>query len=174
MKNMLILTVMAAFLSGLFCSAQSVDNTPISKSVDLDRYLGRWYEIARFDHSFEKGLINTTAVYTKRNDGKISVTNSGWRDGKPKTSLGKAKTTSNSAILRVSFFGPFYSDYRILMLTDDYQHALIGSGTANYLWILSRTPTISSEVKDAIVREALRRGYDVKKLIWVDQTVNLK
>lgn len=173
MKNMLIATIMAALFSGVCCSAQKVDNSPISTPVDLDRYLGRWFEIARFNHPFEAGITNATAQYDLRADGKVAVTNSGWRDGKVKTSVGKAKTTDNPAVLRVSFFGPFYSDYRILMLSEDYQYALVGSKGANYLWILSRTPSIPAVVRNDIVKEANRRGYDVSKLIWVDQSANM-
>lgn len=173
MKNMLIASIMAAMFSGLCCSAQKVDNTPITKAFDLDRYLGHWYEIAKFNHSFEIGITNAVATYASRDDGKISVTNSGWRDGKAKTSMGKAKTTDTPALLRVSFFGPFYSDYRILMLSDDYRYALVGSGSPKYLWILSRTPVLPPETRDALVKEAHRRGYDVSKLIWVDQSANM-
>lgn len=174
MKNMITLTIMAALFSGAFCSAQKVDNVPILTRVDLGRYLGRWYEVARYDHSFEKGLTNATAEYTLREDGKVSVVNSGWKNGKVKTSTGKAKLTDNSALLRVSFFGPFYSDYRILMLSPDYRFALIGSSSPKYLWILSRTPVMSETDLSAVLKEAVHRGYDTSKLIWVNQISNIE
>lgn len=144
------------------------DNTTV-RSVDLEKYLGTWFEIARFDHSFERGLEYATARYTLMDNGKVKVVNSGIKDGQVKTSEGKAKTTDNPGLLRVSFFGPFYSDYRIMMLDDDYKYALIGSGSQKYLWILSRTPQIPEDVKASMLLEARLRGYDVSKLIWVKQ-----
>lgn len=150
------------------CSAQKFDNSTV-QSVDLNRYLGDWYEIARFDHRFERGLEYCKANYALREDGKIQVTNTGMKDGQSKTSKGKAKTTDNPALLRVSFFGPFYSDYRIMLLDPDYQYVLVGGSKEKYLWILSRTPQLTEEVKTTILAEAKRRGYDVSKLIWVKQ-----
>ena len=161
-----------ASLCALFCagcsSTQSINNTPVA-ALDLNRYLGDWYEIARFDHSFERGLDFCKANYALREDGKIAVTNTGIKEGKNKTSNGKAKTTDTPAILRVSFFGPFYSDYRVMLLDADYQWALIGSGSAKYLWILSRTPELPKATLDTILTEARRRSYDTSKLIWVKQ-----
>jgi lipocalin len=103
-----------------------------------------------------------------RDDGCIQVVNTGLKDGKVKTSTGRAKLTNQQGLLRVSFFWPFYGDYRILWL-DDYQHALVGSGSSEYLWILSRTPTIDSSIKNIILTEARSRGYDTEKLTWVEQ-----
>ena len=164
-------TIFASLFAVLFAgcgTAQKVDNTPVA-GLDLNRYLGDWYEIARYDHSFERGLEFCKANYALREDGKISVTNTGMKDGKQKTSNGKAKTTDTPALLRVSFFGPFYSDYRVMLLDNDYQWALIGSGSAKYLWILSRTPELPGATLDTILAEAQRRGYDTSKLIWVKQ-----
>jgi lipocalin len=157
------------FLSG--CRSVKVDNTPIM-TVDLQRYLGQWYEIARLDHYFERGMEQTVAEYTKLDDGYIQVINSGFKDGNFKTSVGKARVTATPGLLRVSFFGPFYSDYRILMLDENYQYALVGGSSYEYLWILSRTPVISNAVKSMILVEAQRRGYDIDKLIWVKQNLN--
>lgn len=159
-------------LGAVSCSSGNVNNSTIPV-LDLDRYLGEWYEIARFDHSFEKGITNAMAMYSMRPDGKIEVVNSGLKNGKYKSSTGKAKTTGKPAVLRVSFFGPFYSDYRILMLSPDYSYAMIGSGSSKYLWILSRRPVIPDSIKYDILREAQLRGYDTDKLIWVDQSLNL-
>ena len=167
MKKALFASLFAVLFAG--CGiAQTVDNTPVA-GLDLNRYLGDWYEIARYDHSFERGLEFCKANYALREDGKISVTNTGMKDGKQKTSNGKAKTTDTPALLRVSFFGPFYSDYRVMLLDNDYQWALIGSGSAKYLWILSRTPELPGATLDTILAEAQRRGYDTSKLIWVKQ-----
>ena len=149
-------------------AVNSVNNSVVD-DLDIERYLGDWYEIARYDHPFERGIEHSRAHYEKRPDGKISVTNTGIKDGKTKIAHGKAKRTDESARLRVSFFGSFYSDYRVLSLDADYQHALVGSKSSKYLWILARTPQLTSEAKATILAEAQRRGYDTNKLIWVEQ-----
>lgn len=95
--------------------------------------------------------------------------NSGIKDGKAKESEGKAKLTADPRVLKVSFFGPFYSDYRVLLLDPDYQWVLVGGSSAKYLWILSRTPQLPDEVRETVLAEATRRGYDVGQLIWVEQ-----
>lgn len=155
------------------CSSETpINNEPV-KELDLNRYLGNWYELARFDHSFERGMTACTANYSLNDDGTIKVLNSGVKDGKPKTSEGKAKTTGTPGLIRVSFFGPFYSDYRVMMLAEDYSYALVGSGSSKYLWILSRTPELPEKVLQSIIQEAVRRGYDINKLIWVDQSFYL-
>lgn len=148
------------------CTKLTVDNSVVD-SLDVNRYLGEWYEIARYDHRFERGMENTRAIYSMRNDGMIDVINTGVKDGERKESKGKAKLTDTPALLRVSFFGPFYSDYRVMMLDADYQYALIGSGSDDYLWILSRKPLLPDTVKQQVIKEAQRRGYDTSKLIWV-------
>lgn len=164
-------TLFASLFALLFAacgSGDKVDNTPVA-ALDLQRYLGDWYELARYDHSFERGLDFCKANYALREDGKIAVTNTGIKDGKQKASTGKAKTTDTPALLRVSFFGPFYSDYRIMLRDPDYGWALVGSKSAKYLWILSRTPELPQETLDTILAEAQSRGYDTGKLIWVKQ-----
>ena len=159
-----------ACIVGLFaaCDASEIDNSTV-KAVDLNRYLGSWYEIAKFDHSFERGLDYAMANYTLRNDGKIDVLNTGIKDGRAKDAKGIAKTTNIPGLLKVSFFGPFYSDYRIMMLDADYQYVLVGGSNDKYLWILSRTPQLDDATKTLILAEANRRGYDTSKLIWVKQ-----
>lgn len=165
---MILLTTGLLCFLAFSCSGQKVDNSPVS-SLDLNRYLGNWYEIARFDHSFERGLTHAKANYALNPDGTIVVTNSGLLDGKQKESIGKAKTTDTVGLLRVSFFGPFYSDYRVMMLAEDYSYALVGSKNAKYLWILSRTPELPQEILTKILAVATARGYDTGKLIWVEQ-----
>ena len=150
------------------CGAQKIDNSTVG-ALDLSRYLGDWYEIARFDHSFERGLTHAKANYALNPDGTIAVTNSGLLDGKRKESVGKAKATDTAGLLRVSFFGPFYSDYRVMMLAEDYSYALVGSKSAKYLWILSRTTSVPDDVLAEILSVAADRGFDVGKLIWVEQ-----
>ena len=138
-------------------------------TIELNRYLGEWYEIARFDHSFERGVEQAKANYTQNADGTIKVVNFGIKKGKPKTAIGKGKTTDTPGLLRVSFFGPFYADYRVMLIDKDYSHALVGSGSADYLWILSRTSGLSETAKSELLAEARRRGYVTDKLIWVKQ-----
>lgn len=157
------------------CACSKVDNTTI-KEFDLSRYLGTWYEIARFDHSFERGISYAQAHYSLKEDGTVKVENTGIKDGEYKESVGKAfqpDPENDPALLRVSFFGPFYSDYRVLMLTPDYDYAVVGSKGSNYLWFLSRTPEVPSEILQAMIDEAQRRGYDTSKLIWVEQDAEL-
>lgn len=164
MKKNALLFLLLCMVCG--CTKLTVDNSVVD-SLDVNRYLGEWYEIARYDHRFECGMENTRAIYSMRDDGMIDVINTGVKDGERKESKGKAKLTDTPALLRVSFFGPFYSDYRVMMLDADYQYALIGSGSDDYLWILSRKPSLSDTVKQQVIKEAQRRGYDTSKLIWV-------
>ena len=165
MKTTAFFTRIIGWLTG---SRLTVDNSVV-KDLDLNRFIGSWYEVARFDHFFERGISHTKANYVIREDGGIDVINTGIKDGKPKTAKGKAKRTDILSLFRVSFFGPFYSDYRVMLLDADYRYMLIGSGSDNYLWILSRTPLLSEEAKTTILSEAQRRGYDIDKLIWVTQ-----
>lgn len=166
MKKMKTLSVLLCKLTG--CRKRTVDNSAV-KSFDLSRYLGEWYEIARFDHRFERGMEQTKASYTVRKDGKVDVLNTGMKDGRQFRARGVARQTDTPSLLRVSFWRPFYSDYRVMMIDDDYQYALVGSGSDKYLWILSRTPHISDETLAKIIAEAQRRGYDTDKLIMIKQ-----
>ena len=165
-----ITLLMAALSAMLTCRALAADvDNSVAGSLDLDRYLGDWYEIARFDHPFERGLQFAKASYSLREDGKVQVLNTGRKNGKTKTSKGKARLTDQPRVLQVSFFCPFYGDYRIMLLDADYQWVLVGGSSDKYLWILSRTPRLSDEVRQTILAEATRRGYDINKLIWVEQ-----
>ena len=160
-----------AIIISLFTSCttlQKVNNETID-SLDLNRFLGEWYEIARFDHCFESGMENNKAVYTMWEDGIVSVKNSGVKNGILKEVSGIAKTTDNPGLLRVSFFKPFYADYRVLYLDAHYQYALIGSASSDYLWILSRTPQLEDNAKEILLSEAASRGYDINNFIWVKQ-----
>ena len=114
-------------------------------------------------------MSHTKATYTMREDGCIRVVNTGLKDGKAKVATGKGKRTYLQGLLRVSFFWPFYGDYRILWVDENYQHALVGGDSSEYLWILARTSTIDESIKNTILSEAKRRGYDIDKLIWVEQ-----
>ena len=176
MKRLIPLVLAAVMTPGYLCAQSDYyDNSPIP-DFDLMKYLGTWYEIARYDHSFERGLENVTAEYSLRDDGKVAVLNSGWKNGKFRTAEGKARQPdpiSDPAHLMVSFFLFFYSDYNVMMLDDDYQVALVGSKSPDYLWILSRTPSLGEEVVEAVLDEAASRGYDVSELIWVNQDANI-
>lgn len=154
------------FLFNIFTPSE-INNKPVP--IDLNKYLGKWYEIARFDHSFERDMQRVSAEYILMPDGKIKVINTGYRDGKYKETIGKAKTTDTSGLLRVSFFLNFFSDYRILMIDKDYQYVLIGGNSPKYLWIMSRTPQLSDDVLQKLINAAKERGYDTEKLIFVEQ-----
>ena len=142
--------------------------------VDVDRYLGLWYEIARFPNRFEKNCEGVTAEYARRDDGKISVVNScrkGATNGALKVANGRARIVdqSSNAKLKVSFFGPFWGDYWILELDEDYSFAIVGEPSGRYLWILSRTPEVSSERMEAALMKLRTSGYDVSQLYFPDQ-----
>ncbi len=176
MKSLIPLALAAFMFPGLML-AQSGRIQEAIPEFKLKRYLGKWFEIARFDHSFERGLTNVTAQYSMREDGKVKVVNTGWKNGKVKVAEGKARQPDplkDPSFLEVSFFLFFYSDYNILLIDEDYQYALVGSSSPKYLWILARRPYIPDEVKEAMLAEAVRLGYDTSKLIWVDQTANLR
>jgi apolipoprotein D and lipocalin family protein len=162
------------------------DNRPVINSeieyifpFELEKYLGVWYEIARFDHSFERGLQGVTATYSVRDDGKIKVVNQGYKtvEGKPEIAVGKAKIPDQDdpRRLKVSFFLFFYADYFILELDPQYQYAVIGSKSPGYLWILSRTPIMDVDLLDNLIERIKKRGYNTEKLIWVDHhTTNME
>lgn len=143
-------------------------------NFDVQRYLGKWYEIARLDHSFERGLNQVSADYSLREDGGIHVLNRGYslKDNEWKEAEGKAYFVSNTDMghLKVSFFGPFYSSYVIFSLdTLGYQHAFISGYNNNYLWLLSRTPTVSKKIIDNFITKAKRYGFNTEEIIFVDQ-----
>lgn len=141
-------------------------------SFDKAKYLGKWYEIARYDFVFEKNLNNTTAEYGLREDGKISVVNRGYNYVTKKFSQanGKAKFRGADTVgeLEVSFFGPFYAAYNVIAIDKDYKYALVAGKNLKYLWILSREKTIPGEVKENYLSVAKSIGYDTSKLIWVE------
>jgi apolipoprotein D and lipocalin family protein len=140
-----------------------------------ERYLGTWYEIARLDHRFERGMSRVTAEYGARDDGGLSVVNRGYlADEKTwKQVEGKAYFVERPdlAYLKVSFFGPFYGSYVVFDLdTEDYRHALVSGPDTSYLWLLSRSPVLDAATKDRLVARAATLGFDTDKLIFVDHT----
>ncbi|MBL7969110.1 MAG: lipocalin family protein [Prolixibacteraceae bacterium] len=176
-KNQLFILITALFL--ISCSktnSQMIDTSTV-KELDLNRYLGTWYEIARFPHSFEKNLVGVTATYSMRDDGKIKVVNQGYKntlDGELSVAEGKAKIPDKSepGKLKVSFFWIFYGDYFVLELDENYQYVMIGSSSPKYFWILSRTPQMSPEIYEMLLDKARKRGYNLDKLEKVPQKVN--
>lgn len=142
------------------------------KPFTLEKYLGRWYEIARFDFRFEKGLNNTTAEYSLNDDGTIKVINRGFDYKKKvwKQSVGKAKFVSskNEGKLKVSFFGPFYSGYNVIALDADYKYALVCGKNRDYLWILSREKSVPEKICNDYLQLAKKLGFDVSKLLWIE------
>ena len=139
---------------------------------DADRYLGKWYEVARLDHSFERGLERVTAEYALRDDGGIDVTNRGYspEDGEWNEASGKAYFVNepDEGYLKVSFFGPFYGSYVVFGLDrKDYRHAFVSGPDLSYLWLLARTPQVSEAVKADFIARAAAAGFDTDSLIWV-------
>jgi apolipoprotein D and lipocalin family protein len=141
-------------------------------NFELNRYLGKWYEIARLDHSFERGLEAVTAEYSLREDGGIRVINSGRNTDTQinQEAEGKAYFVEepNLGHLKVSFFGPFFGSYVIFELDEDYQTAFIAGNTTNYLWLLARTPKVSQELVDEFIARADQLGFDTSQLIFVN------
>lgn len=181
MKKFFLMAMTALAVPSLDSVAQNkVDNSPV-RNFDLSLYLGKWYEIARFDHLFERGMHDAIAEYSLNPDGTVCVVNSGWKDGtfRSKEAVAKAvKATSSDpnplpSHLRVSFFRPFYSDYRVLMVAPDYRYALVGGSSSKYLWILARDPYLDELDIEDILLEATLRGYPVHKFIWVNQDYNI-
>lgn len=146
------------------------------KPFDKNRYMGKWYEIARMDFRFERNLNNVTATYSVNNDGTIKVDNRGYDyiSGEWKQAIGKAKFTGdpNEAKLKVSFFGPFYSGYNVIALDNDYKYVLVTGKNLKYLWILSRETTIPEDIKQSYLKIARELGYDVSVLVWTAHNQN--
>lgn len=147
------------------------ENASAVKNFELERYLGTWYEIARLDHRFERGLSRVQAQYSLREDGGIRVVNRGFdvRKGQWSEAEGKAYFLGDSDIgrLKVSFFGPFYGAYNIVDLDqDDYRYAMVTGPTTGYLWILAREPHLEPAILDQLVSEAKSLGFAVDELIF--------
>ena len=156
-------------LSGCLGMPESVQ--PIT-GFELERYLGEWYEIARLDHSFEKGLSQVTAEYRLRDDGGLLVINRGFSvsENEWKKAEGKAYFVNRNSegYLKVSFFGPFYGSYVVFELErENYQYAFISGPSKKYLWLLSRTPIVGKEVIEKFIEMSKSRGFDTDSLIFV-------
>jgi apolipoprotein D and lipocalin family protein len=141
-------------------------------NFEINRYLGKWYEIARLDHSFERGLEAVSAEYSLRDDGGIRVINSGRNTDTQANQEAEGRAyfvdEPNLGYLKVSFFGPFFGSYVIFELDENYQYAFIAGNTTNYLWLLARTPEVSEELVDQFISRATQFGFDTSQLIFVD------
>jgi len=165
-----ILIVLVLLLTGCVGIPENV------KPVDhfrLEKYLGKWYEIARLDHSFERGLTRVTADYSLRDDGGVRVLNRGYSEKEKtwKEAEGKAYFVqgTDQGYLKVSFFGPFYGSYVVFELDhENYQYSLVCGPNKSYLWILARNPEIEKDLKDILIAKATTLGFDTSKLIFVD------
>lgn len=170
-KTFIILTILAACMMAA-CATMPVGNERVpepAKQVEVERYLGRWYELARYENSFEKGCEAVTADYSLRKDGRIRVLNAcrvGSTSGRNKSSEGKAKIVdgSGNAKLKVSFFGPFYGDYWVLDHAEDYSWSIVGEPSGKYLWLLHRKPRIDGVEKERLYDRIRGLGYDTALL----------
>lgn len=158
---------------GLPENVQPVDH------FELDRYLGKWYEIARMDHAFEQGMTNVTAEYSMRNDGGVRVINRGYLENEKKWKVAEGKAYfvdgKDQGFLKVSFFGPFYGSYIVFELDHDkYQYSVISGPDKSYMWILAREPKVSKVIQDALIAKAASFGFDTGKLIFVNHDDDIK
>lgn len=163
--------LMLPLLSG--CLGMPAKVEPVAP-FSLDRYLGQWYEIARLDHSFERGLTQVTANYSLREDGGVKVINRGYNaeDNEWEEAEGKAYFVEDeqTGYLKVSFFGPFYGSYVVFELDqEDYGYAFISGPDTDYLWLLAREKTVPEIIRQRFIDEAEARGFDTGELIWVSQ-----
>lgn len=156
------------------CSSVPQGVIPVG-GFELNRYLGKWYEIARLDHRFERGLTDVSAEYSLREDGGVRVINSGYAhdDRQRRSAEGKAYFVNGSDVgqLKVSFFGPFYGAYNIIALDKvDYRYAMIAGNSRDYLWILARTPNLDRATLDRLLDQAKALGFPVQDLIFLQPT----
>jgi apolipoprotein D and lipocalin family protein len=174
MKSFTVIAFLA-LLSSCVSSQHGSQPPPLQtvSHVDLDRYIGLWYEIGRYPNSFQKGCKDSTAVYTLRPDGKIDVVNScrNEQDGRLREAKGRAWVvdTNNNARLKVSFFWPFRGDYWIIDLGRDYEYAVVGTPNRKYLWILSRTPEMHPDILEKIVQNVEKQGFVRSNLLLHNQ-----
>ncbi len=174
-KTMKFGRLLASFSSALLLAACAgglpKGITPV-QNFDVDRYLGTWYEIARLDHRFERGLTNVSAEYSLKDNGQIRVLNKGrdekgeWNEAEGRAKFAREK---DEGYLKVSFFGPFFGTYAVFNLDQDYSQAYVAGDDRSYLWFLSRTPTVNDEQKQAFVDQAQALGFPIGELIFVDQ-----
>ncbi|MFC3158760.1 apolipoprotein D and lipocalin family protein [Chryseobacterium arachidis] len=153
------------------CSVGIPKGAAAVQNFNSEKYLGKWYEIARFDYRFEKNMDNVTATYSKNTNGTIRVDNKGYDYVKKewKESIGEAKFVNDpsEARLKVSFFKPIWAGYNVIDIDDNYQYALVAGSSLKYLWILSRTTEIPDSIRQRFLEKAKKIGYKTDDLIWV-------
>lgn len=169
-------TILALFLSLTLaaCATAPPEGLRPVTSFDIKRYLGQWYEIARLDHSFERGMSDVNATYQLQDDGSVKVINRGYNTQRQawKDAIGRAVFVGDSqtASLKVSFFGPFYGGYHVIALDQqDYRWSLVAGPDRDYLWILARDKSLPADVREQLLSQARALGFATDKLIWVDQ-----
>jgi len=166
----LLILLVTGLISG--CTGTPKGVTPV-QGFQAERYLGTWYEIARLDHSFERGLVDVSARYQRRADGGIDVLNSGYNPEKQAWKEAKGRAyfidSPQTGSLKVSFFGPFYGAYHVMALDPDYRWAMVAGPSHDYLWILSRTPSLPEKVIAELLQTARQAGFDLSSLIRVSQ-----
>ena len=176
MKTVNLMTFLMLFILGFYSCATIPKGVVAVKPFNKEKYLGKWYEIARLDFKYERNLNNTTAEYSLNDDGSIKVDNRGFNyvKGKNKQAIGKAKFVGNDNIakLKVSFFGPFYAGYNVIALDKDYKYALVSGDQFKYLWILSRETTIPEAIRNKYLEIADSLGYKTSDLVWVKHDMN--
>jgi apolipoprotein D and lipocalin family protein len=151
----------------IYLSKEEHNSLEVVSHVDLEKYLGKWYEIAHLPFRFEDDCTDITATYSLSRDGNVSVLNECLRDGKLKQAKGKAKVVDKNtgAKLKVTFFWPFSADYWIIDLGKDYDYAVVGTPNRKYLWILSRTPQMDEKLFSQLIESVKSKGFDVNNLI---------
>jgi apolipoprotein D and lipocalin family protein len=178
MKNFKLLILIVFLVTSCVKEMPPAAKEAVEQNVDANQYLGTWYEIARLDHSFERGLEQVTAIYSLEKDNSIKVVNRGYKTETKewKEAIGKALFVdaanadgTRTGRLKVSFFGPFYGAYNIIELDKPYYNYALVSGGQDYLWILSRTPQLTYPIKQELIARAKHLGYATDKLIFVKQ-----
>jgi len=176
MKKLLLTLTLALTLLLTGCKTyEKPENVIPVENFKLTEYLGTWYEIARLEHKFEKGMEAITATYSMREDGGVKVLNRGYKTAEKEWSEAEGKAyfvgASDKGFLKVSFFGPFYGSY-IVMDTDYKTYTMISGPDLSYFWILSRTPTLDEKTFNRLLAQAKEAGFDTSKLIYPDQSKN--
>lgn len=156
------------------CSTAPPEGVRPVTAFDLNRYLGQWYEIARLDHAFERGMSDVNATYHLQEDGSVKVINRGYDTQRQawKEAIGRALFIGDprTASLKVSFFGPFYGGYHVIALDQEqYRWSLVAGPNRDYLWILARDKVLPPEIREQLVGQAAALGFATDKLIWVEQ-----
>ncbi len=170
-RKVYYLLILSVMMFGLISCATIPNGAVAVKPFDKEKYLGKWYEIARLDFKYERNLNNTTAEYSLNENGTIKVDNKGYNTVRNRweQAVGKAKFVAeeNTAMLKVSFFGPFYSGYNVIAIDKDYKYALVAGKSLKYLWILSRETHIPDHIKNDFLKVAEDIGYNTSNLLWV-------